>query len=582
MGRNCLTQEAAQAAQPLMIKCTDRRVSELGIWGSVVRSLTSLARTLSDNSSGPRRSFQELFYFRGQEQLHSADRQRGILYYSTGDALSCGRLWDPGAQTNLQGSNQRQRGSIPDAINGGSVWTASTNGRREHIVWRWMKAERGTGTRGHAGQSMKDESMRRWLCSLAMRQGRVSERDKERRETRGEWVSEGEMGWEKAILLMAARILYIRVRRLTPVIASSIGLTVTSSLLEKLSAIERPFSELEDLVLLSRDSVPLTQHFSLLAPSTGLVDLQLHEILIVGYFSPEAFTNALAGMTHLRILSLHFLSFLPRRNPLGLPPPPGERVVFPALTYLKYRGTSKYLDSLVARVDTPHLGDIDITFFSQPTMDASQLGRFIDRIEILPVDSYRADILTSERAISISFTHPNAPTRLELRISCKQLDCEQGEVDGEQWLKLIRAFGGAKDFYVGSEHTMDILRALGQAGGEHPTDITVLPVLRDLRVRKPMVKDGLLWDAVQSFITSRRLSGRAVELDAVMVPVGPMSTVPIAPTRVVDEDYDEGVVDALMGLASYRSPQAEQVPTSLNGPSTAIVGRPHHLLGWPA
>jgi hypothetical protein len=45
---------------------------------------------------------------------------------------------------------------------------------------------------------------------------------------------------------------------------TSIGLTVTSSLLEKLSAIEGPFSELEDLVLLSRDSVRLTlaQRFS--------------------------------------------------------------------------------------------------------------------------------------------------------------------------------------------------------------------------------------------------------------------------------------------------------------------------------
>jgi hypothetical protein len=35
---------------------------------------------------------------------------------------------------------------------------------------------------------------------------------------------------------------------------SSISLTVTNSLLEKLSAIERPFSELEDLFLLSQDS----------------------------------------------------------------------------------------------------------------------------------------------------------------------------------------------------------------------------------------------------------------------------------------------------------------------------------------
>ncbi|KAH9043519.1 hypothetical protein EDB83DRAFT_1586729 [Lactarius deliciosus] len=135
-------------------------------------------------------------------------------------------------------------------------------------------------------------------------------------------------------------------------------------------------------------------------------------------------------------------------------------------------------------------------------------------------------------------------------------------------------FRRCKGLCVGGGHTMDILRALGQGDGEHPTDITGLPVLRDLRVRKPTVKDGVLWDAVQSFITSRRLSGRAVELDA--------STVPVAPTRVVDEDYDEAVADALMSLASYRAP--EQVQTFPNGPSTLRVGASHHLLqcGRPA
>ncbi|KAI0307532.1 hypothetical protein B0F90DRAFT_1807017 [Multifurca ochricompacta] len=51
----------------------------------------------------------------------------------------------------------------------------------------------------------------------------------------------------------------------------------------------------------------------------------------------------------------------------------------------------------------------------------------------------------------------------------------------------------------------------------------------------------------------------------------PTSTVPVAPARVVDEDYDEGVADALMGLASYRAP--EQTSTFLNGPSTS-AGRP--------
>ncbi|KAI9449235.1 hypothetical protein BJY52DRAFT_270560 [Lactarius psammicola] len=91
---------------------------------------------------------------------------------------------------------------------------------------------------------------------------------------------------------------------------SSVNLTVTNSLLEKLSTISEPFSELEQLVLLSRDKLQLTLPSAfrwgarlrtlhstriaipalpqLLSPSTGLVDLQLHEIPSVGYFSPRS------------------------------------------------------------------------------------------------------------------------------------------------------------------------------------------------------------------------------------------------------------------------------------------------------
>jgi len=351
---------------------------------------------------------------------------------------------------------------------------------------------------------------------------------------------------------------------------SSISLTITSSLLEQLSTIPGPFSELEKLMLLSRDSLQLTlpsafrwgprlrslhstriafPSFSqLLSLSQDIVDLQLHEIPSVGYFSPEAFANALSGMTQLGKLSLHFLSLPPRRHRdyLGLPPPPGQRVVFPALTCLKYRGTTKYLDSLVARIDAPGLVDVDITFFSQPTMDASQLGRFIDRIEILGPNS-RANIRISEHAISICFTHPGAPTRLELRISCEQLDwqlssmaqiCDQfspflvrvedldiettkpstgqeDDMDGEQWPELIRSFDGAKDFRVAGELATVILRALCQADGERTA---ILPALRDLCVPELRSAYGRLWEAASSFIASRWTSGTSVH-------VSPPSTV---------------------------------------------------------
>ncbi|KAH9010366.1 hypothetical protein EDB83DRAFT_427148 [Lactarius deliciosus] len=343
---------------------------------------------------------------------------------------------------------------------------------------------------------------------------------------------------------------------------SSIHLTVTSSLLEKLSAISEPFSELEELVLLSPDHMRLTLPSTfrwgprlrtlhstriafhslpqLLSHSHYLVDIQLHEIPSIGYFSPEAFSNALSGMTNLRTLSLHFLSLPSRRNYLSLPPLSGERVVIPSLTFLKYRGTSKYLDSLVARIDAPGLEDISITFFSQPTMDALQLGRFIERAGIQTPLS-QAEVQTSEHAISISLTDSGASTHLRLQISCKQLDwqlssmaqvcdqfspllfhvnsprinmtqspSEQDDADGEQWLELIRAFGRATDLPVAGDLTTAILCALGLVDGEHTT---VLPSLRRIHIENPMAMNEPSWDGLMSFITLRSRPGHPVQVN---------------------------------------------------------------------
>ncbi|KAH8984737.1 hypothetical protein EDB92DRAFT_1950567 [Lactarius akahatsu] len=345
---------------------------------------------------------------------------------------------------------------------------------------------------------------------------------------------------------------------------SSIRLTVTSSLVGKLSAISEPFSELEELVLLSRNNMQLTLpgtfgrgprlrtlHSTkiafpslpqLLSHSYDLVDIQLHEIPSAGYFSPESFANALSGMTNLRTLSLHFLSLPPRRNFLSLPPLSGERIVLPALTFLKYRGSSKYLDSLVARIDAPGLGDINITLFSQPTMDASQLGRFIERTGIQTPLS-QAEVQTSGDAISISFTSSgtSSGTPLRLQISCKQLDwqlssmaqvcdqfspflfrvnnvrinstqssSEQDDVDGGQWLGLIRAFGGATDFPVDGELTTAILCALGLVEESHTT---VLPSLHHLHIENPRAMSEPSWDGLLSFITLRSRSGHPIQVN---------------------------------------------------------------------
>ncbi|KAH9178377.1 hypothetical protein EDB89DRAFT_2239613 [Lactarius sanguifluus] len=341
----------------------------------------------------------------------------------------------------------------------------------------------------------------------------------------------------------------------------SISLTVSNSLLKKLSAISEPISGLEELVLLSQDNVqstlPRANTFwwghrlrilhstriaipslpQLLLPSQDLVDLQLNDIPRAGYFSPEAFANALCGMTRLETLSLHFLSLPPRRNYLAFPPPPWNRVVLPALTRFKYRGISKYLDNLVARIDAPRLGDIDITFFNQPTLDASQLGLFVNRIEMWR-SPLRAEILFSGDVISITFTQPGVLKRLGLQISCEQLGWRLSsiyqicghfstflfnveylgieangpsrvpdDIDDEQWLGPIRAFDSIKSFHLAGDLATDILRALRSA---EEGDKIVLPSLRSLHVQEPRFLHGPLRDSVQSFVTQRRHSGRPI------------------------------------------------------------------------
>jgi hypothetical protein len=346
---------------------------------------------------------------------------------------------------------------------------------------------------------------------------------------------------------------------------NSISLTLTNSLLAKLSTISEPLSELEELVLLSQDNLQLTLpsafrwgsrlrilHVTriaiptlprLLSSSTNIVDLQLHEIPMTGYFPPQVLANVLSGASHLQSFSLHFLSF-PRRNYVGLPPPGSPHIALPVLTCFKYRGISKYLDRFVARINAPRLQDIDITFFNQPTMDASQLGQFVERIE-MQTSLTKAEMQMSAQAISISFQNSSTSTRLRLQISCTQLDWQlssmaqvydqfspflcgvkhlvfnsndfiggQGDVDGEQWLQLVRSFGGARTLSIAGELSTGILCAMRPADDGHTADIVVLLALRDLRVPMPRLLDLPFWDAAHSLITLRGLSFQSTDSDS--------------------------------------------------------------------
>ena len=222
----------------------------------------------------------------------------------------------------------------------------------------------------------------------------------------------------------------------------SISLTVTTSLIEKLSAIEKPFSELQDLVLLSRDGEPLTLPrtfrcgqrlrrlhstgigfpallMSLYSSSFTLLDLQLHDAFLPWEFPPVILKNVLSEMTQLRSLSLRFSSVANYHYP---PPRYGERVILPVLTRVNYRGSMEYLEVIVAMIDAPSLEDIEITS-DNPFLALPEFKSFIHRIEMYR--SHRvAHTLSSKPTISISLTQPGAPTRLNLQVFYKPL-CRQ-------------------------------------------------------------------------------------------------------------------------------------------------------------
>jgi hypothetical protein len=329
---------------------------------------------------------------------------------------------------------------------------------------------------------------------------------------------------------------------------SSISLTVTTSLLEKLYAIERPFLELEDLILLSRDRVPLTLPSSflwgprlrrlhlaritspallqLLHSSRNLVDLQLHDVL--NHFSTEVLTDALSGMAQLRSLFLH-VPFM--TNYVSPSSPPAQRAVLPALTHLKFRGISEYLERLAPTIDAPRLRDIRVTVVDKVIFYLPRLSKFIDRIE-MDKSLHQGHIISSGRAITISLTQPEAPTyfkfrllsslpseRLstmfrtlphfstfflhvkDLRISATRPSSQEDRCD---WSELINSFTGVKWLHLDGDGWTSVVRAVNRP---HWRDETVLPALHKLSLPQPRSRHAPLNGDVVSFMTSSWRSG---------------------------------------------------------------------------
>ena len=337
----------------------------------------------------------------------------------------------------------------------------------------------------------------------------------------------------------------------------SISLTITSRLSEKLCAIWLPLSKLEDLALLSQESVPLTQTLTsvfqcgarlrrlhltwvtfpallqLLHSSRGLVDLQLHEVLFLRFCL--AHILPFSGMTQLQSLSLHFLPTTYVYPPL----PSGERVHLPVLARFSFEGNARCLESLVAGIDAPHLGRVELRFFDGANSAFPKLIRFINRIK-LHKSHRRADVLSSERAISVSLTQLGTPTYLKIELLyaplalqlsfmvqiCTQLstlffDVEDLHINAmrplrpEEIRRLRRETGrliaGVKWFLVRELFAIYILCALQLSDTREET--VLLPALQRLYILEPGLGYTPCRAAIVSLMTSRLLSDHHIAVE---------------------------------------------------------------------
>jgi hypothetical protein len=199
-----------------------------------------------------------------------------------------------------------------------------------------------------------------------------------------------------------------------------IGIHLTRLQLGKISAVmQEPFPVLTHLSISTRDgnapvvpggflggSAPCLQEIelcgvpfpalpTLLLSASNLVVLQLENIPLAGYISPEVMVAHLAVLPRLKILQIELQSVISRPDQILLPPE--TRTFLPALRRLSLKGVCGYLEDFVARIDAPQLDTISIEYSDQAAdFGVHQLSGFINHSE------YLRDILSSHCEIIVN------------------------------------------------------------------------------------------------------------------------------------------------------------------------------------
>ena len=286
-----------------------------------------------------------------------------------------------------------------------------------------------------------------------------------------------------------------------------------------------------------------------LLSTTDLSRLTLEGIPHTGYISPEVMVTSLSTLTRLTELTIEFES--PASRPERRGPPPLTRVILPALEELRFHGVNEYLEDFVARIDTPRVHTLNISFFHQLIFDIQQLSNFIRHVGLLR-SSNDAKLIFFNDHIDINLSPLKATDfskKFNLRIYCGAIDSQvssiaqicnqfsfslsiveqlniqvprylgvtsQLDIESTQWLELFRPFTAVRILRIHPTHQSCIASALQELSGERATE--VFPALNKLYVFPPEDRTHLLvykpsgsdQQAIESFVAARQHSDHPV------------------------------------------------------------------------
>ena len=287
--------------------------------------------------------------------------------------------------------------------------------------------------------------------------------------------------------------------------------------------------------------IPFPRLPKLLSSATHLVHLILSNIPHSGYISPKAMITLLSVLFSLDTLLLEFQSPQSRPNWESPSLPPPKRFILPALTRLKFKGVTEYLEELVIGIDTPQLDFLRITFFNQIDFDIPQLAQFINCTPTLrPL--YRAYVEFYGNFTHVELSASSSTPNFTISISCREPDWQVSSIEqvcnssldplsmvkdfyiGHRYsqpnrkydaientlrLQLLRPFTAAKNLYLSETFAPGIVAALQELIGDRITE--VLPSLQNIFVQG-LEPSGPFQENIGRVVAARRLSGHPIAI----------------------------------------------------------------------